>query len=167
MFLNTISNPVKWSCPVCKHVKMATLDRDVNLTCLIFRGMLRVWKKIWGKWRDDISKLHEQFYGTIFIYRVYRPAATNYRAGFFLKIFTNTYVIIQDCWLANYLTIFELVYWRLVIDDNLIHVMYSKSSVSHWTCGGVPSRISIPSIRNTATQMPHFAVWSLTMVKVY
>lgn len=87
MFLNTITNPVKWSCPVCKHVKMATLDRDVNLTCLIFRGMLRVWKKIWGKWRDDISKLHEEFYGTIFIYRVYRPAATNYRAGFFKDIY--------------------------------------------------------------------------------
>lgn len=36
--LNTSTCPVKYSGAVCLHVTMATLDLDVKLTSLIFRG---------------------------------------------------------------------------------------------------------------------------------
>lgn len=43
--LNEITNPVKWIITVCFHVKMTTLDLDVNFTYFILRGQLAWFEK--------------------------------------------------------------------------------------------------------------------------
>lgn len=71
IFVIIISSPVKWIGAVCLHVKMSTLDPHVNLKHIlyfIFRGL---YKNIWDKLIDDISRiLPNEFHGTHFLQRI-------------------------------------------------------------------------------------------------